>query len=143
MPLLDISELVSDPDFCELRLICSRMTQVIGENGLAVNTPVRIPFVGVVTQVSGAELERNAVGELITGTILVCTRFRLTDGKAGTTGPPQTGTTADIVQWGPRTYTVINVYNYSRFGRGVIEAVCDLLPLAGSVAGAYDPPACA
>lgn len=134
MPLLDVTELLTDPDFCETNLFCSRMKQTVGEDGLAIDTPTRIRFTGVVTMVSGAMLERNAVGELITGTILICTRFRLTDGKQGIT--------ADIVQWGPRTYTVTNVYNYSRFGRGFMEAVCDLIPLEGTNAGAYDPPEC-
>lgn len=134
MPFLDVSELTVDPDFCQ-RLICTRSKQVVGADGLAVNLPVRIPFTGVVTQLSGAELERNAVGELITGTILVCTRFRLTDGKIGLT--------ADLVEFGPRRYTVINVYNYAQYGRGLIEAVCDLLPLQGTIPGAYEPPACA
>lgn len=134
MPLLDVSELLTDPDFCQ-RLICTRLKQIVGENGLAVNSPVRIPFTGVVTQMSGAELERNAVGELITGTILVCTKFRLTDGKVGLT--------ADIITMGPRRYTVINVYNYSQYGQGFIEAVCDLIPLEGTTPGAYQPPACA
>lgn len=134
MPLLDVSELLTDPDFCQSDLICNRAKQVVGLNGLAVNMPVRIRFTGVVTQVSGAELERNAVGELITGTILICTRFRLTDGKIGLT--------ADVIDIGPRRYTVTNVYNYSQYGRGFIEAICDLLPLQGTVAGAFDPPEC-
>jgi hypothetical protein len=134
MPLLDVTEILMDPDFCQ-PLVCTRLKQTVGEDGLAVNTPIRIPFTGVVTQVSGAQLERNAVGELITGTILVCTKFRLTDGKIGLT--------ADIVTIGPRRYTVINVYNYSQYGQGFVEAVCDLIPLEGSTPGAYEPPACA
>lgn len=134
MPLLDVSEILTDPDFCQ-RLACFRSKQLVGSDGLAINMPVRIPFTGVVTQVSGAQLERNAVGELITGTILVCTRFRLVDGKIGIT--------ADQVQFGPRRYVVINVFNYSQYGRGLVEAVCDLLPLQGTIPVAFEPPACA
>lgn len=134
MPLLDVSEVLNDPDFCQ-RLICTRLKQTVGKNGLAVNTGINIPFTGVVTQLSGAELERNAVGELITGTILVCTRFRLTDGKVGLT--------ADIVTVGVRRYTVTNIYNYSQYGRGLIEAVCDLIPLEGTTPGALESPWCA
>jgi galactose-6-phosphate isomerase len=133
MPLLDVSEILTDPDFCQ-PLICNRLKQTVGEDGLAINTPVRIRFTGVVTTVSGLELERNAVGELITGTILICTRFRLTDGKSGLS--------ADIIDIGPRRYTVTNVYLYSQYGRGFVEAVCDLIPLAGTIPGAYDPPEC-
>ena len=129
MPFLDVSDLLTDPDFVEMELTCQRQLQTIGTNGLAVNRSVAFPFVGVVTQVAPNDLNRNAVGELITGSILICTRFRLTDGLSG-------GTSADIVQWGSRTYTVANVNNYSRYGRGFVEATCQLLPLAGN-----NPPA--
>ncbi len=125
MPFLDVSDLMVDPDFWEGGLICARSSQVIGANGLAVDTPLYVTFGGVVTQISGSELQRNAVGELITGSILICTRFRLRDGKAGYT--------ADVVQRDDRYYTVVNVLPYSKFGLGFIEATCDLKPLGGSV----------
>jgi galactose-6-phosphate isomerase len=124
MPQLDVSELMLDIDFLETGLICFRQQQTVGSNGLAVNTPVQIPFNGVVTQITGAELRRNDVGELITGSILICSRFRLLDGKSGST--------ADLVQRQTRQYVVTDVLNYSRYGLGFTEATCELLPLAGS-----------
>lgn len=124
MPLLDVSELMYDLDFLERNLTCLRMAQVMGDNGLAVNSPISIPFNGVVTMVRGNDLNRNAVGELITGSILICTRFRLLDGKSGFS--------ADVILRETRQYTVANVLPYSKYGRGFVEATCDLLPLAGS-----------
>jgi galactose-6-phosphate isomerase len=125
LPQLDVSELMYDIDFVEFKLVCLRMAQTVGVNGLAVNTPIPIPFHGIVTQVAGSDLRRNSDGEVITGSILVCTRFRLLDGKSGFT--------ADVVVWGDtRQYTVSNVLAYSRYGRGFVEATCDLRPLAGS-----------
>jgi galactose-6-phosphate isomerase len=125
VPQLDVSEIMYDLDFVEHRLMCLRQAQTVGPNGLAVNTPIPLPFIGIVTMVTGNDLRRGADSEVITGSILVCTRFRLLDGKSGFT--------ADVVIWGgTRQYTVSNVLPYSRYGRGFVEATCDLLPLAGS-----------
>jgi len=134
MPFLDVSEILVDPDFWEANLFCLRQSQVVGANGLAVNTQVSIPFGGVITEVTGADLERGPTGELIRGSILICTRFYLIDGK--------TGLTADIVQRQQRSYTVTNVQDYSRYGRGFVEATCELLPLGGSypTLPGYAPP---
>lgn len=123
-PQLDVSSILLDITFWEGSLICLRQPQTVGTNGLAVNAQVPLPFGGVVTEVAGSDLRRGADGEMITGSILICTRFRLVDGKSGLT--------ADIIVRNTRQYTVANVLNYSRYGRGFIEATCDLLPLAGS-----------
>jgi galactose-6-phosphate isomerase len=130
MPFLDVSDLLTDPDFCE-RLLCARQQQTVNGDGLAVNAPpLNLKFRGVVTAAKGYELKRDPEGELITGTIIVITRFRLRDGKSG---PNES---ADIVQIGTRSYTVTNTQDYSRYGRGFIQATCDLLPLGGT----YPPP---
>lgn len=124
MPELDVSEVLTDIDFWEGGLICLRQPQTVGLDGMAVNRQIPIPFGGIVTQVAGSDLRRGPDGEVITGSILIVTRFRLLDGKSGAT--------ADIVVRETRQYTVANVLNYSRYGRGFVEATCDLLPLAGS-----------
>ena len=124
MPFLDVSEILTDPDFWEGGLICLRQRQIVGQDGLAVNASIPIPFGGVVTQVAGSDLNRNAVGELITGSIMIITKFRLIDGKFGSS--------ADIVKRGVRSYTVSNVLPYTKYGAGFVEATCELLPLAGS-----------
>lgn len=131
MPLLDVSDVLTDPDFVQFGLICTRNIQIVGEDGLAVNTPTLFNFTGVVTSESGERLNRIADGERITGSILICTRFRLIDGKIGKS--------ADIVTIPARCcnspnalqYTVAEVNNYSRYGLGFVEALCDLVPLHG------------
>jgi galactose-6-phosphate isomerase len=124
MPLLDVTEILTDPDFWEGGLVCVRQRQTIGTDGLANNQQIPIPFGGVVTQVKGNVLNRDAAGEIITGSILIITRFRLQDGKSGSS--------ADIVQRQTRSYTVKEVLPYSKYGLGFVEATCELLPLAGS-----------
>jgi galactose-6-phosphate isomerase len=120
---LDVTDILCDPDFMDTDLICQRISQVIGTDGVAVNTPVNIPFAGVVTSDKGDILERIATGERIKGSILICTQFRLIDGTKGYT--------ADIVLWRGNSYTVASVNDYSHFGPGFVEANCDLKELSG------------
>jgi galactose-6-phosphate isomerase len=125
MALLDVSDILTDPDFVEKNLLCQRNAQTVGQDGIAVITPTITPFFGVVTNASGMDLRRTAEGEIIYGSIFIATRFQLIDGK--------TGFTADIIQRGPGglTYTVRNVAPYAKFGRGFVQAICDLIPLSG------------
>ncbi|MGI4812806.1 MAG: hypothetical protein ACRYG5_06515 [Janthinobacterium lividum] len=122
MPLLDVSDLLSDPDFAD-QLFCARQRQSVGEDGIAVNLACMTPFIGVVTADRAKELARLATGSTISGSILVNTVFRLTNGAPGID--------ADIITWNGRRYTVIDVNDYSRYGAGFICASCDLLPLSG------------
>ncbi len=123
MALLDVTDILADPDFMDTGLICERMAQTVGDNGLAVNVTTNKRFAGVVTSNSGDLLDRLTDGERIKGSITIHTRFRLSDGSAGFT--------ADIVEWKNSRYTVSQVNDYSHFGRGFIAANCDLIPLAG------------
>ena len=123
MPSLDVSDVLDDPDFSDDSLICVRNPQTIGTDGRAVSTPVTIPFSAVVTAISGEELKRTPDGEYMVGSISIITRFFLTSGKAGFS--------ADVVQWNGRSYTISDIQDYSRYGAGFVQAVGDLIPLAG------------
>ncbi|MCY1545302.1 hypothetical protein D9M68_812380 [compost metagenome] len=92
-------------------------------HGRAINTVTATPFAAVVTSDKGDILHRNADGSRIIGSITVHTPFRLSDGSAGQD--------ADEIVWQGRTYTVVNVNDYSHFGRGFVCATCDLKPLSG------------
>lgn len=123
MALLDVSDILLDPDFLTTGLSVERLAQTVGTNGLAVNTPTTSTFAGVVTNDKGDVLERIASGERVFGSITIHTRFRLSDGRAGES--------ADVVTFGGRRYTVAEVHDWSHFGRGFVAARCDLIPLAG------------
>jgi hypothetical protein len=123
MARLDVTEILTDPDFVDTALVCERSAQSVGTDGLAVNSTKSIRFAGVVTSDQGDILERMPGVERITGSITIHSRFVLNDGSPGKT--------ADVVQWRGRRYTVSNVNDYSHFGRGFIVATCDLIPLAG------------
>lgn len=123
MPLLDVSEVLGDPDFADT-LVCIRQTQTVGDDGMAVNVTQSMPFLGVVTADRGKELARLAAGSHVSGSILVHTVFRLTNG-----GP--NGVDSDHVVWNGDEYIVTSINDYSRYGAGFICASCDLLPLSG------------
>ncbi|AOK00185.1 hypothetical protein [Burkholderia vietnamiensis] len=123
MAFLDVTEVLLDPDFMDTGLLCNRMTQTVDDHGRAQNTVASTPFAAVVTSDKGDILHRNADGSRIIGSITLHTMFRLMDGSAGYD--------ADEVEWAGRTYTVVNVNDYSHFGRGFVCATCDLKPLSG------------
>ncbi len=123
MAFLDVTEVLLDPDFMDTGLICNRMTQTVDDHGRAQNTVASTPFAAVVTSDKGDILHRNADGSRIIGSITLHTMFRLMDGSADYD--------ADEVVWAGRTYTVVNVNDYSHFGRGFVCATCDLKPLSG------------
>lgn len=126
MPLLDVSEILLDPDFVD-SLVCARQTQTVDNNGIATDSAVSTPFYGVVTNDTGDLLMRLAEGSRVKGSITVHSRFLL---QAGSDGQD-----ADIVTWNGRSYTVTNVGDWSRFGIGFTAANCDLIPLSGGSSG--------
>lgn len=126
MPLLDVAEILLDPDFVD-SLVCARMTQTVDDNGIAADTPTSVPFFGVVTNNIGDLLMRMAEGSRINGSITVHSQFNLVAGSDGID--------ADIVTWNGRQYTVTSVGDWSRFGIGFTAANCELIPLSGGSNG--------
>ena len=130
MPNLDVTEILTDPDFFDI-LQLERRTKTVSGGGMSVLAPTSPPlsnFYGVVTNDRGEVLHREDIGEHIEGAILVVTKFRLT--SASVSGGVTTE--ADLVHWDGRTYTVTTVEPYRRYGAGFVQARCTLLPLAGT-----------
>jgi hypothetical protein len=123
MPWLDVSSVLLDPLFCDTTLLCSRQSQSVGTDGLAINTPTVTAFTGVVTNDKGDNLQRLADGSRVQGSITIHSRFALQDGRSGYD--------ADIVTWQGRKYTVTVVQDYSTYGAGFVDATCELIPLSG------------
>ncbi|UIA94546.1 head-tail adaptor (plasmid) [Erwinia tracheiphila] len=122
MARIDVTRVLRSPKFADNSLVVIRSTQMVGNDGRAVNTSEQLPFSGVVTSDQGDVLVRIATGERTTGSIVIHTQFRLFDGD--------TNHTADIVIWQGRKYTVASCNDYSTWGRGFVAAYCDLLPLS-------------
>ncbi|HEY8353592.1 MAG TPA: hypothetical protein VIK69_01080 [Methylophilaceae bacterium] len=122
MALLDVTDIVCDPDFIDT-LTLKRQTETIGTNGRATVATVSSTIFGVVCSDRGDILDRVTDAERVIGSIMVHTKATLRDGGAGAT--------ADILTWGGRDFTVAEVFNYSHFGRGFTAARCEPLNLEG------------
>ncbi|EOQ63907.1 hypothetical protein F935_01537 [Acinetobacter calcoaceticus ANC 3811] len=121
MANLDVSDVLLDPDFMELGIICNRTSVIVGNNGRAQGTTTTTPFSGVVTTNSGLKMDRRADGTLIKGAINIHTQFALTSGDAKTK--------ADEIIWKGQTYIVSQVLDNLHYGQGFIKAICELKPL--------------
>ena len=87
---IDVTELLTDPDFVTSNLVAISRAQSVNDAGRAENTEVRTTFSGVVFPGTGNMMLRTPDGERVTGDISIVTRHYLTDGIGQ-------GRTADVV----------------------------------------------
>lgn len=123
MPFLDVSDILSDPDFADPSLMCRRNKQATDDDGFSTNTHEDIGFSGVVTVDRSLEARRMEAGQTIGGAILIVTRFRLTQGTEGHD--------ADVVTYQGRKYRVTFVDPYTAYGAGFVQAHCELVNFNG------------
>ncbi|WP_413702977.1 head-tail adaptor [Raoultella ornithinolytica] len=129
MPLLDVTEVLLDPDFVDFSLVCRRQIQTTDDDNFPINTPQEIPFTGVVTVDRSLEARRMAAGQNINGAILIVTQFRLTQGSKSINEGPNLD--ADLVIYNGGLYRVTFVDPYTRYGAGFVQAHCELLGQEG------------
>lgn len=129
MPLLDVTEVLLDPDFADPSLICRRQIQTTDDDNFPINTPQEIPFSGVVTVDRSLEARRMASGQNINGAILIVTQFRLTQGRKSAADGPNLD--ADLVVYNGGLYRVTFVDPYTRYGAGFVQAHCELMGQEG------------
>ncbi|OYW34856.1 MAG: hypothetical protein B7Z41_00805 [Rhizobiales bacterium 12-66-7] len=120
MPLLDVSDVLSDPMFAQDAgaIVLYRSTLSVGANGRGTRTTTTKVIPGVVTADTGDILDRTPDGQRIKGSITVHTTYALTDGDGNTD--------ADEIQWNGRRYIVSAVNDYTTYGAGYVCATCDL-----------------
>jgi hypothetical protein len=121
MPLLDVNRVLANPLFYT-KFNVFRYDQDIVDGVTQITNPRDYQGVtGVVTAVRGRELERFPEEERLSGAIQIYTKFRLTGGKGATS--------ADEIEWPVKSnvyYIVIQVDDWSQFGRGFVQAICVL-----------------
>lgn len=122
MPLLDVTEVIVDPDFMDT-MTYTRNTQVPIGNGRYENQQVTLPAAGVITMDRGSIINRIEAGSYVDGSILIHTLTRLRVKGAEFD--------SDSVTWNGTTYTVKSIGDYSRYGAGFIWAVCVPMQLSG------------
>ena len=123
MPFLDVSDILSDPDFVDASLYYHRNKQVTDDDGFSINISEEIRFYGVVTVDRSLEARRMEAGQAISGAILIVTNCRLTQGDEQHD--------ADVVIYQGRQYRVTVVDPYTAYGAGFIQAHCELVDFNG------------
>ena len=121
MPSLDVSDVLLDPDFVTVDLVCKRIMVAVGDNGRPVKSEQSFQFSGVVTTNSGQNMDRREDGTLIKGAIDIHTNTPLMAGDAGQQ--------ADEITWKGKTYYVVQVLDNLHYGGGFNKVICDLKPL--------------
>ncbi|MFG1260032.1 hypothetical protein V5F79_22150 [Xanthobacter flavus] len=117
MPLLDVSDVLLDPDFADTFTVY-REAVTVGDDGRSIRTETTFPGVGVVTPDMWSTLQRAPEGSNVSEIITVITQFRLTSSVDGTD--------ADEIVWNGKRYVVIAVGDCTRFGAGFVEASASL-----------------
>lgn len=132
MALLDVTQILTDPDLTDTFKVLRRQETVdnYGVSGLA--TQVFYPVIGVVTSVGPNNLDRHENYQSFTRSLSVVTKFPL----RGET----TGFQPDVIVWRGDNYVVKAVDPYPQFGPGFWQVECssmdktdaalDVVPLA-------------
>jgi len=121
MALLDVSEILGDPDFSDVITVYRRV-QTVGANGRATVSETAKVVIAVVTQAGGDVLDRLPEGAIIEGSITVHTTEPLVVSNGSRD--------ADEVLYAGRRYIVSSVSDYSNFGSGFTAATCTLKPIS-------------
>lgn len=122
MPLLDVSEVLTDPMFNEVITVL-RQQQVVDDHGRAQVIPTTFTPIGVVTAGSPDPLLRTEDYQATKNTITVHTQFRLIDATSGVLNYQP-----DVIIWQGSQYLVKKTWDWSKYGAGFICAECELLP---------------
>lgn len=123
MPLLDVSDILTDPDFADSADLIRTSVTVDPNTGRTISTTAETPISVVVTSDKGQNLRRSPDAAASEGSIIVHSTITFTEGDAASE------IDADIVRWNGKDWTVVTVDDYSRYGAGFTVATCRLLDL--------------
>lgn len=124
MATLDVSDVLSDPDFASSFTVTS--TTVSMATGVPVPT-IAAPVAASGVVIPGkSSLRRLDDGSRLISFVDIYTQYPLT---SGIKTDDANSRIADIVTWRGRAYTVASVEDYSDFGAGFLHISADLLPL--------------
>lgn len=122
MALIDVTELLNDPDFVD-SLGHIRRTQTVGTNGRASFTETDMgTILGSVQSGADGVLERVPDAARPSGWIRVYTTAQLVAHDEGA------GVYGDVLVWSGRRWQVRTTDDWSNFGAGYVKAFAELIP---------------
>ncbi len=133
MALLDVTEILNDPDFVDTFTV-QRRSEVIGVNGRSQQTVQTFSnVVGVVTAIGPSDLDRQDGYQTMRRSISIVTKFRI-QGEA-------TGIQPDIIVWRGDNFVVKSLEPYPQFGVGFVQVECTSMDQTDVPLLAPTPPA--
>ena len=121
MPLLNVSDLLVDPDLADTFTVIRRQEAVSSETGRAsVSEQSFTGIVGVVTVQSPNDLERREDYQMMTRSLSVVTRFQLYGAVRGAVQ----GYQPDLILWRGTRHLVKHVDPYPQVGQGFYQIEC-------------------
>lgn len=125
MPLLDVSELLGDPDFFDNYPVL-RANRTIDQHGRVQNALAPFTIVACIQPATSQQVEMLPEATRISGgTIAVVTQTRLVALSPSTAG--------DIVQYKSRNWRVVQIDDWSEWGEGYYLAMAQLMDLDQSL----------
>lgn len=117
MALIDVSELLSDPDFADSATLITRGVTVneFGESVMSEEVPEAVT---VVVAGNGGEESLSKLPEAVRLVDVISVYY------AGLLSAERPGGYSDVIEWNGVRYQVRYVDNYMNFGRGFCRALC-------------------
>jgi hypothetical protein len=119
MPLVDVTELLTDPDIAGQFFTIIRRQEIVNNFGESTWVIQKIPTIGSVQPSGDNSLIREDGLDAQSDSIKLCTTFRL---RGVSKGPNASRFKPDIVLWMGNYFEVITVNSWSDFGAGLIDA---------------------
>lgn len=116
MPFLDVSDILSDPDFSEM-ISVTRTIKSAPIGGLTQSTTSTFTLTAVVQPATSDDLQRMIDVERLTGAITIY--------AAG----PDALLASDVIAWRGRVYTIHQTDDWSQYGAGYIRALAGMTSL--------------
>lgn len=120
MALLDVSEILTDPDFVESFTVVRR-TENVNNYGMAILTLEGFAAKGVITAAGPNDLKRLPEAQLQDRTLSVVSRFQFFGASVGYQ--------PDLIQWRSGLYIVAVLDLYPHFGRGFTQVIAPSIDL--------------
>ena len=128
MPDLDVTDVLTDPDFIDRTLLLHRVIQAIGEDGrLDEQIQPAVPMTGVVTTDNARRLAIQPDGTRIQSAIRINTST-----PVYVTSPSNEGDRriADRIEWRGYVYRIDSIDDYGTYGVGLYVAHCSVLEVS-------------
>lgn len=119
MPLVDVTDLLVDPDIAGQAFEVIRRQETVNNFGESTVVVTRAPAFGSIQPGGSQELQREDAFDVQVDTIKICTTFRL---RGVTRGPSGRRFKPDIIVYGGSYYELISPNDWTAFGAGFIEA---------------------